>query len=67
VWRNAEEITYGRRNPAVDGKNPSRKGEIVLRKVVLQKGDREKVLSQDWSDEMLDSIYGSSEKHPKDP
>jgi hypothetical protein len=67
VWRNAEEITYARRNPAVEGKNPSRKGEIVLRKVVLQKGDREKVLSQDWSKEMLESVYGASEKHPQGP
>ena len=67
VWRNAEEITYARRNPAVEGKNPSRKGEIVLRKVVLQKGDREKVLSQNWSTEMLESVYGGSEKHPKGP
>jgi hypothetical protein len=67
VWRNAEEITYARRNPAVEGKNPSRKGEIVLRKVVLQKGDREKVLSQDWSKEMLESVYGSSENHPQGP
>jgi hypothetical protein len=67
VWRNAEEITYARGNPVVKGEKPARKGEIVLRKVVLQKGDREKVLSQDWSNEMLESVYTGSEKHPKGP
>jgi hypothetical protein len=62
VWRNAEEITFARRNPLADGKRPSRKAEIVLRKVVLGKGDQEKVLSQGWSDEMLESVYSGSDK-----
>jgi hypothetical protein len=62
VWRNAEEITYARRNPTVDGKKPPRKAEIVLRKVVPGKGDQEKVLSQDWSPEMLESVYSGSDK-----
>jgi hypothetical protein len=62
VWRKADEITYARRNPTVEGKNPSRKAEIVLRKVVLQKGDQEKVLSQGWSDEMLESVFSGSDK-----
>jgi hypothetical protein len=67
VWRNAEEITYARRNPLVEGKKPSRQGEIVLRKVFLQKGDQEKVLSHDWSNEMVESVYSGSEKHPQGP
>jgi hypothetical protein len=67
IWRNAEEITYARRNPLANGANPSRKGEIVLRKVVLPKGGQEKVLSQNWSKEMLESVYSPSEKHPKGP
>jgi len=62
VWRNTEEITYARRNPIADGKKPSRKAEIVLRKVVLGKGDQEKVLSQGWSNEMLESVYSGSDR-----
>jgi hypothetical protein len=62
VWRSAEEITYARRNPTADGKKPERKAEIVRRKVVLQQGDQEKVLSQDWSPEMLESVYSGSDK-----
>jgi hypothetical protein len=62
VWRNAEEITYARRNPTVDGKEPSRKAEIVLRSVVPGKGDQEKVLSRDWSNDMLESVFSGSDK-----
>ena len=62
VWRNAEEITYARRNPPVDGKEPSRKAEIVLRSVVPGKGDQEKVLSRDWSNDMLESVFSGSDK-----
>ncbi len=62
VWRNAEEITYARRNPTVDGKEPSRKAEIVLRSVVPGKGDQEKVLSQNWSNDMLESVFSGSDK-----
>lgn len=62
VWRNAEEITYARRNPFVDGKNPTRKAEVVLRKTAQGVGDHEKVLSQGWTDEMLESVYSGSEK-----
>ena len=62
VWRNAEEITYARRNPTVDGKVPSRKAEIVLRSVVPGKGDQEKVLSRDWSNETLESVFSGSDK-----
>lgn len=67
VWRNAEEITYARRNPTEEGKMPARKAEIVLRKVVLGKGGQEKVLSRDWSNEMLESVYSGTERHPKGP
>ncbi len=62
VWRNAGEITFARRNPAADGKPPARKAEIVLRKVVLNKGDQEKVLSQGWPDAMLESVFSGSDK-----
>ena len=62
VWRNAAEITYARRNPPVDGKEPSRKAEIVLRSVVPGKGDQEKVLSRDWSNDMLESVFSGSDK-----
>ena len=62
VWRNAEEITFARRNPAVDGKHPARKAEVVLRKVVLAKGEQEKVLSRDWSNDMLESVFSGSDK-----
>jgi hypothetical protein len=62
VWRNSEEITFARRNPAVDGKQPVRKAEIVLRKVVLGKGDQEKVLSQGWPDALLESVFSGSDK-----
>ena len=49
VWRGNDEITYARRNPAVKGKEPPRKAEIVLQKVSAGKGDHETVLSRDWS------------------
>jgi hypothetical protein len=62
VWRNAEEITFARRNPVADGKKPARKAEIVLRKVVMGKGDQEKVLSRDWPDAMLESVFSGSDK-----
>jgi hypothetical protein len=62
VWRSAEEITFARRNPAVDGKKPERKAEVIRRKVVMQKGDQETVLSQDWSQEMLESVFSGSDK-----
>ena len=62
VWRNAEEITYARRNPTVEGKMPARKAEIVLRKAVPGKGDQEKVLSRDWSNDMLESVFSGSDK-----
>jgi WD40 repeat protein len=67
VWRNAEEITYARRNPTADGKMPVRKAEIVLRKAIPGKGDQEKVLSRDWSSEMLESIYSGSDRNSKGP
>lgn len=62
VWRNAQEITYARRNPLVDGKNPTRKSEVVLQKTAPGAGDHEKLLSQSWSNEVLESIYSGSEK-----
>ncbi|HUJ42137.1 MAG TPA: hypothetical protein VLW52_00895 [Opitutaceae bacterium] len=62
VWRNADEVTFARRNPAVDGRNPERKVEIVRRKVVMQKGDAETVLSRDWSREMLESVFSPGDK-----
>lgn len=62
VWRNTEEITFARRNPSVDGKKPERKAEVIRRKVVLQKGDQETVLSRDWSQEMLESVFSGSDK-----
>lgn len=62
VWRQAGEITFARRNPAADGKEPARKAEIVRRKVVLKKGDKETVLSQGWSDKMLEDVFSGSSK-----
>jgi hypothetical protein len=67
VWRNAEEITYARRNPTAEGKMPARKAEIVLRKAIPGKGDQEKVLSRDWSSEMLESIYSGADRNSKGP
>jgi hypothetical protein len=61
VWRAPGEITYARRNPGENGKPPSRKAEIVLRQLVSEKGDQEKVLSQSWSDEMLTDVFSPSE------
>ena len=63
VWRNSEEITYARRNPLIDGKVPARKAEIILRKAVPGQGDKEKVLSRNWPDAMLESVYTGSEKN----
>lgn len=62
VWRNSQEITYARRNPTEGGKKPARQAEIVLRKVILQKGDQEKVLSQGWSSERLESVFSGSDQ-----
>ena len=62
VWRNNDEITYARRNPAVEGKRPARKAEIVLQKVSPAKGDHETVLSRDWSVDTLESIFSPSDK-----
>ena len=62
VWRAPGEITYARRNPGENGKPPSRKAEVVLRKLVSEKGDEEKVLSKSWSDEMLTGVFSPSEK-----
>jgi hypothetical protein len=57
VWRKDGEITYAKRNPSADGKRPDRKAEIVLRK-----GDQVKVLSQSWSDDMLEQVFPGSDK-----
>jgi len=62
VWRAPGEITYARRNPFENGKPPARQAEIVLRKSGSGKGDEEKVLSKDWPDEMLTSVFSPSEK-----
>lgn len=57
VWRPSGEITYAKRNPsAADGKNPDRKAEIVLRQ-----GAKEKILSQSWSDQMLEAVFPGSD------
>jgi len=63
VWRNNDEITYARRNPAVEGKQPPRQAEIVLQKFSPAKGDHETVLSKDWSVETLESVFSGSDKH----
>ena len=63
VWRNSEEITYAERNPLIDGKKPARKAEIILRKAVPGQGDKEKVLSRNWPDEMLESVYTGSDRN----
>jgi hypothetical protein len=63
VWRNNDEITYARRNPAVEGKQPPRQAEIVLQKFSPTKGDHETVLSKDWSVETLESVFSGSDKH----
>jgi hypothetical protein len=63
VWRNSEQITYAQRNPLQDGKRPSRKAEIVLRKAIPGSGDHETVLSRGWSDEMLESVYPGSDRN----
>jgi len=57
VWRKDGEITYAKRNPEAGGKKPDRKAEIALRK-----GDAEKVLSQSWSQEMLEQVFPGSDK-----
>jgi hypothetical protein len=62
VWRNNDEITYARRNPSVEGKEPSRKAEIVLQKFSPAKGDHETVLSRDWSVETIESVFSGSDK-----
>jgi len=62
VWRNAEEIAYARRNPLVDGRRPDRWAEIVRRRATPGPGDGEVVLSRDWSKEMLESVYGPSDR-----
>jgi len=62
VWRAPGEITYARRNPGENGKPPARKAEIVLRKLAPEKGEEGKVLSKDWSDEMLASVFNPSDK-----
>jgi hypothetical protein len=62
VWRNAGGITYARRNPSVDGKIPSRRAEIVLRSTIQGSGNQEKVMSQAWSTEMLESVYSPTDK-----
>ena len=62
VWRNAEEITFARRNPLLDGKRPDRWAEIVRRRATPGPGDQEVVLSKDWSKEMLESVYSPSDR-----
>jgi hypothetical protein len=62
VWRNDDEITYARRNPAEGGKQPARKAEIVLQKLSPAKGDHETVLSREWSDDMLANVFSPSDR-----
>jgi len=62
VWRNAEEITYARRSSLGEGKRPERFAEIVRRKAIPGQGDEEVVLSRDWSKEMLESVFGPSDR-----
>jgi hypothetical protein len=62
VWRNNDEITYARRNPAVEGKQPARKAEIVRQKISPAKGKHETVLSRDWSADTLESIFSGGDK-----
>ena len=62
VWRNNDEITYARRNPVVEGKQPSRKAEIVLQRISPAKGEHETVLSRDWSADTLESIFSGADK-----
>jgi hypothetical protein len=62
VWRNKNEITYARRNPTAEGKPPARKAEVVLRKIVSEKGAEDKVLSGDWSLDTLESVFSPSDK-----
>jgi hypothetical protein len=62
VWRNNDEITYAKRNPVENGKQPARQAEIVLQEISPAKGDHETVLSKDWSVEMLESIFSGSDK-----
>jgi hypothetical protein len=53
TWRTTGEFTYAKRNPALDGKKPLRAAEAVLRM-----GEKEKVLSTTWPDEMLHRLFG---------
>jgi hypothetical protein len=62
VWRNNDEITYAKRNPVENGKQPARQAEIVLQEISPAKGDRETVLSKDWSVDMLESVFSGSDK-----
>ena len=62
VWRNAEEITYAQRTPFVDGKRPERFAEVVRRRATPGPGDKEVVLSKEWSKETLESVFSPSDR-----
>src|SRR5581483_5458692 len=51
TWRRSGEFTYVKRGAADKGQKTSRPAEIVLRR-----GDKETVLSQSWSDVILESV-----------
>jgi hypothetical protein len=53
TWRAIGEFSYAKRNPEQDGKKPARAAEAVLRT-----GDKEKVLSTTWSDEINHRLFG---------
>ncbi|PTX90756.1 hypothetical protein [Opitutus sp. ER46] len=50
-WRGPSELCFVKRMPAVDGQPPRRPAEIILRR-----GEKETVLSQDWSDALLANV-----------
>lgn len=53
TWRADDEFFYAKRLSEKDGKKPARPVEAVLRN-----GDKEKVLSTAWSDEMMHRLFG---------
>jgi len=53
TWRANGEFFYAKRMSEKDGKKPARSVEAVLRN-----GDKEKVLSAPWSDEMMHRLFG---------
>jgi hypothetical protein len=57
VWRADGTLTYTRRAKAVEGKEPARPAEVVVRR-----GDKEAVLSATWPDELVNKLFSRSQE-----